>query len=264
MRQQYRTRRRKSEIPTVALVGYTNAGKSTLLNRLSDAEVYVANQLFATLDPTTRRVELPGGHVALFTDTVGFIHKLPTSLVAAFRATLEEISEADLLLHVVDVTHPEAVAQSKVVVETLDEIEADHVPVLTALNKIDKLKDPQAAMQAVEQFPNSVAISALKNMGIDELLAAVAKVLYETFSDVRVRLPYSEGGLLSLFHEAGQIDREEHVQGGVIIDGRIPGRMLARFTPFRYSGEPGSYRPGAPGLTTDDLDLEGDDDDREI
>ena len=111
-RQQHRARRKRSRIPVIALVGYTNAGKSTLLNHLANADVYVANRLFATLDPTTRRVELPGGNLALFTDTVGFIQKLPTSLVAAFRATLEEIAEADLLLHVVDITHPNVQAQA--------------------------------------------------------------------------------------------------------------------------------------------------------
>ncbi|GAF72926.1 unnamed protein product, partial [marine sediment metagenome] len=124
-RKQYRSRRKRSNLPIVALVGYTNAGKSTLLNRMAEADVYVADQLFATLDPTTRRVEFPGGKIALFTDTVGFIQKLPTTLVAAFRATMEEIAEADLLLHVVDVTHVNAQAQAKAVYQTLAEIEAD-------------------------------------------------------------------------------------------------------------------------------------------
>lgn len=117
-RQHYRARRKRSRIPVVALVGYTNAGKSTLINQLAGANVYVANKLFATLDPTTRRVELPGGQLALFTDTVGFIQKLPTSLIAAFRATLEEIAEADLLIHVVDITHPNAKAQASAVHQT--------------------------------------------------------------------------------------------------------------------------------------------------
>ncbi|MEN4100892.1 MAG: GTPase HflX [Anaerolineaceae bacterium] len=121
-RQRYRSQRKRSQIPVIALVGYTNAGKSTLLNALSDADVYVADQLFATLDPTTRRVELPGGHIALFSDTVGFIQKLPTHLVAAFRATLEEIIEADLLVHVVDITHANAMAQWRAVQATLQEI----------------------------------------------------------------------------------------------------------------------------------------------
>ncbi len=131
-RQQYRARRQRSRVPVVALVGYTNAGKSTLLNHLAEADVYVADQLFATLDPTTRRVELPGGHLALFTDTVGFIQKLPTALVAAFHATLEEIAEADLLLHVVDVTHQNAHAQAEAVYQTLEEIEAAHIPILSS------------------------------------------------------------------------------------------------------------------------------------
>src|SRR5689334_17712743 len=138
-RMRYRAQRKRSRIPTVALVGYTNAGKSTLLNRIASSDVYVANQLFATLDPTTRRVELPGGYQALFTDTVGFIQKLPTTLIAAFRATLEEITEADMLLHVVDISHPNALNQFQAVQETLNEIGAGRVPAVTALNKIDRL-----------------------------------------------------------------------------------------------------------------------------
>ena len=152
-RKQYRSRRQRSRIPLATLVGYTNAGKSTLLNRLARADVYVADQLFATLDPTTRRVELPGGHVALFTDTVGFIQKLPTALVAAFRATLEEITEADLLIHVVDITHANAQAQAESVHQTLHDIGADHIPVLTVLNKIDRLDDPDKAQASLAEFP---------------------------------------------------------------------------------------------------------------
>ena len=167
-RNQHRSRRKRSNIPIVALVGYTNAGKSTLLNHLSGAEIYVADQLFATLDPTTRRVEFPGGKIALFTDTVGFIQKLPTTLVAAFRATLEEIAEADLLLHVVDVTHVNAHAQAKAVYQTLEDIEADHIPVLVALNKIDLLNDSDGARNSLDAFPNAVAISALTGDGIGD------------------------------------------------------------------------------------------------
>lgn len=231
-RKQYRSRRKRSRIPVVALVGYTNAGKSTLLNRLADADVYVADQLFATLDPTTRRVELPDGNLALFTDTVGFIQKLPTALVAAFRATLEEIAEADLLLHVVDVTHPNAHEQARAVHETLVEIEADHVPILVALNKIDKLSDPDRARQVLANFPNAVAISALNGEGVSDLLSLVSESLYENFASIAVRLPYDEGSLIALFHEQGQVDKIEHGNGGVKIQGRIPGRLLARFKPY--------------------------------
>ena len=171
-RQQYRSRRKKSRIPVVAMVGYTNAGKSTLLNKLSAADVYVADQLFATLDPTTRRVQLPGGNLALFTDTVGFIQKLPTELVAAFRATLEEITEADLLLHVVDVTHANAWAQAEAVYQVLSDISAGDIPILTVLNKIDLLVNPEAAQEAIDEFPNSAAISALTGRGIPEMLTS--------------------------------------------------------------------------------------------
>ena len=231
-RQQYRSRRKRSNLPIVALVGYTNAGKSTLLNHLSGADIYVADQLFATLDPTTRRVDFPGGQIALFTDTVGFIQKLPTTLVAAFRATLEEIAEADLLLHVVDVTHMNAQSQAKAVYQTLEDIDADHIPVLIALNKIDLLNDADGARKALEYFPNSVAISALTGEGIDDLLKSVNGILFEKFVDVSLWLPYKEGALISLFHEQGHVDMVEHGDDGILITGMIPNRLLARYSPY--------------------------------
>ena len=228
-RMRYRAQRKRSRIPTVALVGYTNAGKSTLLNKLAKSDVYVADQLFATLDPTTRRVELPGGYQALITDTVGFIQKLPTTLIESFHATLEEIVEADLLLHVVDISHPNALNQFESVGQTLDELGADHIPVVTALNKMDKLRDPEAAKDAVSPFSKAVAISGLKGSGISELLKVIQEALYETYAPILVRLPYQQGALISLFHEAGQIERIEHGRGGVLMQGRIPGRLLAQF-----------------------------------
>jgi GTP-binding protein HflX len=236
-RSRYRARRRRSRIPVVAVVGYTNAGKSTLLNAISDSDVYVANKLFATLDPTTRRVELPGGQQALFTDTVGFIQKLPTNLVAAFRATLEEIAEAELLLHVIDITHPNAAAQADAVEETLIEIEADHIPVITVLNKIDRLRDPLAAQGTLDEFPNALAVSALKKHGLEDLLAKVGEQLYQIYAPISVRLPYQEGGLIALFHDQGHVERVEHTRGGVLIKGRIPGRLLARYQQYDLAGK---------------------------
>jgi GTP-binding protein HflX len=213
----------------VALVGYTNAGKSTLLNRLAKSEVYVADQLFATLDPTTRKVELPGGYQALLTDTVGFIQKLPTALIEAFHATLEEIVQADLLLHVVDISHPNALNQFNAVQNTLEELGAQHIPVVTALNKMDLLRDPEAAREVVKNFSKSVTISALDGSGIKDLLRLIQEELYETYAPILVKLPYQQGALISLFHEAGQIERIEHGRGGVLMQGRIPGRLLAQF-----------------------------------
>jgi GTP-binding protein HflX len=233
-RQQYRARRKRSRIPIVTLVGYTNAGKSTLLNRLTQAEVYVADQLFATLDPTTRRITLPGGKLALISDTVGFIQKLPTQL-SSFRATLEEINESDLLLHVV-ISHPNATAQAEAVYQTLADIEADHIPMLTVLNKIDRLSDPEKAAQSVEAFINSIAVSALMGNGIPKLLERVNEQLYESLTALQVQLPYSEGALISTFHEFGQVDSLEHVRGGVKIRGRLPGRLVARHKPSFMMG----------------------------
>ena len=236
-RGRHRANRKRSRIPVVAMVGYTNAGKSTLLNQLSDADVYTANKLFATLDPTTRRVELPGGAAALFTDTVGFIQKLPTTLVAAFRATLEEITESELLLHVVDVTHPNAREQAESVLETLVDIGADHIPVLTVLNKADRLGDLENAQVAVKDYEDAVVISALTGEGIDGLLEAIHRKLYQSYTPISVHLPFQEGGLIALFHEQGQIEEIVHTRKGVFIDGRIPGRLVARYGQFINSGE---------------------------
>jgi GTP-binding protein HflX len=254
-RQQYRNRRQKSRIPAVALVGYTNAGKSTLLNRLAQADVYVADQLFATLDPTTRRVELPGSHVALFTDTVGFIQKLPTDLVAAFRATLEEIAEADLLLHVVDITHPNAQAQAEAVIQTLAELEADHIPMLTVLNKIDQLTESDRAKPALDSFPSAVAVSALSGQGIPDLLLKVNQQLYETYVPVTVNLPYQQGALISQFHEYGQVEQIQHAHRGVTIQGLLPGRLVARYQPYigtQGFGAEAWNQPSADGYESQD------------
>ena len=235
-RQRYRAQRQRSAIPVVSIVGYTNAGKSTLLNALTGKEeVYAADQLFATLDPTTRRVKLPGGKVALFTDTVGFIQKLPTGLIAAFRATLEEISEADLLLHVVDVTHPNALQQIKAVQETLEELNVHDVPAVLALNKADQLDEAtlaEAHLHLGNLFDEGVRLSALRGEGVEALLNAVEAELYAALVPVRLVIPYKQGQLISLFHEQAVVEHVEHAEDGVHLQGRVPERLVSRFKPY--------------------------------
>jgi GTP-binding protein HflX len=170
------------------------------------------------------------------TDTVGFIQKLPTTLVAAFQATLEEISEADLLLHVVDVTHPEAVAQAKSVNVTLKDIGANELPILIAANKIDAL--PDAALP-LAQFPEAVPISARTGRGITKLLAAVEYELYMVMVPVSVRLPYEQGRLISLFHEHGLVENEQHIDGVVKMEGRVPQRLAWAFQPYGEDSDDG-------------------------
>lgn len=225
-RAQYRRRRTEEAIPVIALVGYTNAGKSTLLNALSGASVYAADQLFATLDPTTRRIKLPGGREVLITDTVGFIQKLPTALVAAFRATLEEIADADLVLHVVDITHRNVLQQVATVLEVLAEIDASDRPIITALNKTDLLLQDTAA---IGDLPNAVAVSALTGAGLPALLAQIEQTLGEDLIPLTLLLPYQRGDLLSLLHQRGVILREEHEQAGTRVTGKVPASLLPRF-----------------------------------
>jgi GTP-binding protein HflX len=232
-RQRHREQRKKSNIATVALVGYTNAGKSTLLNHLAASDVYVADQLFATLDPTTRRVELPAGHTVLFTDTVGFIQKLPTELIAAFRATLEEINEADLLIHVLDVTHPNAFEQWKSVQTTLTDIGCADIPVITALNKIDRLADPSAVDQVLDEFTHAVPISAVSGAGFDQLLQSIEAALFENLVPITVYLPYREGQLISSFHELGRVDISTPFASFMEIKGALPARLLSAYEAYR-------------------------------
>ncbi len=232
-RNRHRQQRRKSNIPIVALVGYTNAGKSTLLNKLTKADIYVADQLFATLDPTTRQLELPSGETVLLTDTVGFIQKLPTDLVAAFRATLEEIIEADLLIHMVDASHTNAQSQKLTVLETLEEIGAAEIPILTVYNKIDLLDSEGIEDLKKIAEPGSVFISALTGEGLSELAEAIAVGSYQTFVHVKVKLPYEEGRLVSLMHDKGHVRDIQHLEDGILIDGMLPRQLLAFFDAYR-------------------------------
>ena len=231
-RNRYRQQRRKTNIPVVALVGYTNAGKSTLLNALTNADIYVADKLFATLDPTTRQLELPTGETVLLTDTVGFIQKLPTDLVAAFQATLEEIAEADLLLHVIDGSHENAESQRKTVLETLEEIGAGEIPILTVYNKVDLLDDVSLQELKASADPLSLFISAKEGIGFAELIEAIAAGVIQGFEHVTVFLPFNVGRLVSLFHEKGHVDNLEHEEAGVRIIGSLPVQLLSFFEEY--------------------------------
>jgi len=239
----HRKQRKRSEAPVVAIVGYTNAGKSTLLNTLARADVLAENKLFATLDPTTRQVRLPHGHTVLMTDTVGFIQKLPTQLVAAFRATLEEIVEADALLHVVDATHPNALEQAETVMQTLSELGAGNKQMVIALNKADRLPggpaDPAGAVAALNLpgvLSDGIGVSASKRLNLDALLAELEAVLFERMTPITAVLPYRAGDLIALFRRSGVVDAEVPDEKTVTMTGRIPGRLLDVFLP---------YQPGA-------------------
>ncbi|MFH1085780.1 MAG: GTPase HflX [Chloroflexota bacterium] len=231
-----RRRRRRQGLPLVSIVGYTNAGKSSLLNRLSGADVLVEDKLFATLDPTVRRVELVGGKQVLFSDTVGFIQKLPTQLVASFRATLEEVDEADLLIHVVDVADRNMLQKVTAVEQVLAEIGAGNKPCIIALNKVDLVEPDTLAPSAAnpfamrksgldelrERYEYVVPVSAAQGVGMDELLDAVSELLVRRMVPAEALLPYSAGDLLALWHKHGIVDAEDYGPGGVRVRGRIP------------------------------------------
>ncbi|HVF98849.1 MAG TPA: GTPase HflX [Chloroflexia bacterium] len=254
-RELYRQKRRREGLPIVALVGYTNAGKSTLLNALSKSDVYAANVLFATLDPTTRLIKLPEGQEVLLTDTVGFIQRLPTQLVAAFRATLEEIQDADVLLHVVDLTHPNAEEQAETVDRVLGELGITEKPKVVALNKIDRLfpelvgsarsdgADGASGLDVANISarisgemglgPNYVPVSARLNWGLTELLERIQQTLSDTLVGMRVLIPYNESELVSRFHARGIINSEEHTGTGTLIEGRLPKRMVRAYERYQ-------------------------------
>ena len=221
-RQLHRDRRKDVGAPVVALVGYTNAGKSTLLNRLSSSNGLAENKLFATLDPMTRRVRQTGGQEFLLTDTVGFVQRLPTVLVAAFRATLEEVAEADLLVHVVDASSPHMLNQVKAVEQVLEEIGAGGRPVVVALNKADLLSTDITQLTGIAAELPKVRVSALKGTGIDELLRCISDNLMLQFVALDVLIPYERGELVAQFHQFGTIEDESYEANGTRIRGHMP------------------------------------------
>jgi GTP-binding protein HflX len=236
-RELYRQRRRQAGMPVIALVGYTNAGKSTLLNAMTGADVLAEDKLFATLDPTTRQVLLPGNIIALMTDTVGFIQKLPPQLIAAFRATLEEIEEADVLLHVVDVTHRNAQEHAQTVEQTLRELGVADKPTLTVLNKIDLLEGATAEdvgqIAAEMGLPKDiVAVSAARGWGLQTLGERIVEMLAQRMVRVDAYIPYQRNDLVALWRQRGVIEVEEFGSEGAHIVGRLPPALAPQFARF--------------------------------
>lgn len=229
-----RTARREAQFPMVALVGYTNAGKSTLLNALTDAGVFVEDKLFATLDPTIRKVTLPNHRPVLLVDTVGFISRLPHQLVAAFRATLEEVTEADLLVHVVDASHADWRDQIAAVNTVLKELHAADKPVVFAVNKADRL--PQTRVRDIlTEIGEGVAISALEKVGLLNLLRQIAQHLPEPLERIRLVVPYAGARALAEIFAQGRIIAQEYGENGITIDAELP-RVHAQRLRALYDG----------------------------
>jgi GTP-binding protein HflX len=229
-----RKARRRSAVSTVALVGYTNAGKSTLLNRITDANVVVEDRLFSTLDATTRRLRLPGGETILCSDTVGFVRRLPHQLVEAFRSTLEEVVDADLLLHVVDATSPDAEAQIDAVRTVLAEIGARDVPEQLVVNKTD-VADPDRVEELLAT-DGSVAVSAAAGDGVEKLVAAIADRLRALTSVIELLVPYDRGDVLAALHREGNVLVEVHGEDGMRIRARLGAVEASRFREFVSAG----------------------------
>lgn len=217
-RETHRQKRKQSGIPVVSLVGYTNAGKSTLLKAITGADTYIADQLFATLDPLTRQSQLPSGRKILLSDTVGFIQKLPTTLVAAFRATLEEITQSNLLLHVVDVSHPNVQAHIEAVEDTLAEIDMPNVRRILVWNKADLWhEDVLPSVEANTIYDAQVLVSAAKNIGIEQLLQEIEALLKASLYRITVKIPYTEGEIVSLLYNQGIVESRENQADGVYL-----------------------------------------------
>jgi GTPase len=227
-RQQQRAHRKTLPFPSATLVGYTSAGKSTLLNTLSGSHVLADPKLFATLDPTTRRVVLPDGWAILLTDTVGFIRNLPTHLVAAFRATLEETIEADFLIHLVDASHPRRQLQQEAVIEVLEQLGAADKPIVTVFNKADRIKDQYALRELVATTPNSAYISAKTAEGMPHLMDRIVATLESLLVDVQLTVPYDRSDLVAQCYEYGRVLKADYKEDGIHVDARITRDLAGR------------------------------------
>lgn len=247
-RDQQRASRRKHPFPFASIVGYTSAGKSTLMNRLAGTDLLADAMPFATLDPTTRKVDLPEGYSLFLTDTVGFIRNLPTNLIAAFRSTLEEVVFADFVIHVVDVSNPAWELQYGSVMDTLEVLGAQDKPMLTVFNKIDMLqlgrsatwrtdevvgvKSDEETMELIRDWPNSVRISAFTGEGIDEFQAAIVEQVKDLLALVRALVPYSESGLVQSCYDFGRVLTLDYREDGIYIEAELVAEMRHKLEKF--------------------------------
>ena len=222
-----RSERRKKNIPSVAIAGYTNAGKSSLLNRLTGADVLVENALFATLDPTVRKTESADGRIYTLVDTVGFVRHLPHQLVEAFKSTLEEVSEADLIVHVVDGSHPDPFEQLRAVREVINEIGGGEIMEIIAVNKAD-VASPEVLMEILRKESNAYAISARTGYGIENLIRAVEAALPKPKVEIKAIIPFSRGDLVSAVHEQGEIISEEYLPEGTKLHAMVGGALARK------------------------------------
>ncbi|MBN9378227.1 MAG: GTPase HflX [Chlamydiales bacterium] len=231
-RETQRGLRARSEIPVFAIIGYTNAGKSTLMNALTDAKVFVEDKLFATLDTTTRKFTLPNNQEILVIDTVGFIRKLPHLLVAAFKSTLEEALEADILLHLVDISHPMAEEQAATTYEVLKELNSKDKPIITVLNKIDACPHPQIVTRFRLLYPKSVTISALNKTGFDDLLDQMVQELNRKRTTIKLRIPQNEYHKISEVMRLGNILHQEYEENDVLMRVDIPQSLAGKLKKY--------------------------------
>ncbi|MDD3926219.1 MAG: GTPase HflX [bacterium] len=224
----------RHDVPVMvaALVGYTNAGKSTLFNTLTGADVLVENRLFATLDPTLRRLRLPNGQTIVLSDTVGFIRNLPHSVVAAFRATLEEVVEADIIIHVVDSANPLSHRQSDAVYEVLEELGVADKPIITVLNKVDLAEDPESVQHLADTAERTVAVSALNGTGLEDLLDEMIELMNERLTVIEVTLPYNRLDILSLLYDTGQVLERRYDPEGIYVRAEVDRVVAERIREF--------------------------------
>lgn len=232
IRSQQRASRRKHPFPFASIVGYTSAGKSTLMNRLAGTDLLADAMPFATLDPTTRKIDLTDGYALFLTDTVGFIRNLPTHLVAAFQSTLEEATFADFVLHVVDVSHDAWEVQRDAVMDTMKVLDAEDKPMITVFNKIDALSDPSEARRLVAEFPNSVAISASTGAGFEDLQAAILRQIKDLLGAVKLLLPYDQQQLLQECYDYGRVRTVEYREEGIYVEAELVVELREKLKPY--------------------------------